>query len=243
MIVELFRQMRDSRKQNAISAETVAEVIACIKNDKSYNGDTQQDAAEFLSVLIDELEEEEQRFSQVNTVNSTDVHRLFRGEIREVVSLCEVPEAVIRLTDRYQIRCSGCGITSEKYQDIRSLSVNLPSNQSFYEQSSLGSLIDKSFDQEDISGHKCDNCGELNMTSKTTQLTDLPPYLVVALNRSQMFKDQKGECFLAKNQTRVSITSEELDLANFCDPLWAPSDTTYSLRGFVRHIGDSSLVL
>ena len=61
--------------------------MACIKPKHSYNGETQEDAAEFLSVLIDQLEEEEQRFSEVSTSDSTDVRRLFGGEITEVVRL------------------------------------------------------------------------------------------------------------------------------------------------------------
>ena len=233
--------MRDSREQHAISAGIVAEVIACIKNDESYNGDSQEDAAEFLSILIDELEKEEQRFSKVSTLESTDVHRLFCGEIEEVVRLSEVSEAVIRLTDRCQIRCSGCGHTSEKYQGFRSLSVSFPPSQSMNDKStSLEILISESFDEESLSGHKCDNCGEVDMTSKTTQLSDLPPYLVVALNRSQILQDEHGDCYLVKNQTRVSIISETLDLANFCDPLWASGDEKFSICGFVQHVGDSS---
>ena len=79
--------MRDSQGQNAIKTELLAEVIACIKDDESYNGETQEDAAEFLSILIDQLGEEEQRFSQASTSGSTNVHRLFSCEITEVVRL------------------------------------------------------------------------------------------------------------------------------------------------------------
>ena len=78
------------------------------------------------------------------------------------------------------------------------------------------------------------------MTSKTMQLSDLPPYLVVSLNRSEMLRDEEGECYLVKNRTQVSITSEDLDLAGFCDPLWASGDERYKLCGFVQHMGGYS---
>ena len=147
----------------------------------------------------------------------------------------------MRFTDNDQIRCSGCGHTSEKDQGFRSLSVNLPSSQSLYGQpTSLERLINKNFEEEDLSGHRCDNCGKIDMTSKTTQLSDLPPYLVISLNRSQILQDEGGSCYFVKNQSPVSITSEGLDLANYCDPLWASGDETYKMCGFVQHVGGLS---
>lgn len=84
--------MRDPQRQHPFSAEVLAEFIACIDGEETYNGDSQEDAAAFLSLLIDRLEQEEQHFSQVDTRESTDVHRLFRGEMKEVVRLCEIWE-------------------------------------------------------------------------------------------------------------------------------------------------------
>ena len=91
LVVKIFERLRDPQRQNkVISARHAAEVMDCIapqNGDRCYNGDTQQDASEFLGSLLDQFEKEEMERSSSTSSESTDVHKLFSGEIQIEVSL------------------------------------------------------------------------------------------------------------------------------------------------------------
>ena len=87
---KVFKDLRRrSTGITAICARSIGEVLACVIDADAWNGDTQQDAAEFQRLLLERLEEEERIKSGASSKEATDVHRLFRSGLKQTVSQME----------------------------------------------------------------------------------------------------------------------------------------------------------
>ena len=85
-----FKNLRDRSTANAaVCARSIGEVLACVDEAENWNGDSQEDAAEFQHTLLRRLEEEEMEESGASSNAETDIHRLFRGEMKQTVSQAE----------------------------------------------------------------------------------------------------------------------------------------------------------
>ena len=82
-----FKNPRDRSNGNtAVCARSIGEALACITNAVYWNGDSQEDAAEFQRLLLQRVEEGEMDKLGASSIEATGVHQLFRGEIKQTVS-------------------------------------------------------------------------------------------------------------------------------------------------------------
>ena len=87
---KVFRNLGDRLTANAaVCARSIGEVLACVNEADDWNGDTQQDAAEFQNTLLQRLEKEEMDQSGASSNVETDIHKLFRGQVKQTVGLAE----------------------------------------------------------------------------------------------------------------------------------------------------------
>ena len=87
---KVFRNLRDRSTANAaVCARSVGEALACVNNADEWNGDTQQEAAEFQNTLLRRLEKEEVNNSGASSNVETQIHKLFRGEMKQTVGHAE----------------------------------------------------------------------------------------------------------------------------------------------------------
>lgn len=222
--------------KRAVSSKFLANFITYIEHDESWNGRTQEDAAEFQGVLLDRLEKEEMADSKASSPESTEVHRLFRSEIKQSVSKQKSILLAMEITDRTKIGCSGCGHTSGQTSGSRSLTLDLP--QGVFS-AAFQTVLGNHFKPEPLSGHSCGGCGEMDLTSKTYRLSDLPQYLLVTINRFQVVEGRRGRSYVMKNRAKISVATDDLDLTDICDPSCASPSKSYSICGMVEHRGAS----
>ena len=87
---KLFKSLRTRSTGNSpICARSIGQVLGCIKGTEMWNGDSQQDAAEFQRTLLESLEEEERTKLGASSREATGVHKLFRHEMKQTVSQAE----------------------------------------------------------------------------------------------------------------------------------------------------------
>ena len=232
----MFHRKRDEAPADA---KFMAEMLACSKKGKNgkkahLNGDTQEDASEFLDRLKYRLEKEEMIRVGQDRHEGTEVYKLFNGLQKQTVSHFRMVLQVV-LADKCKTTCSACGHESLSSSPVRSLLLELPARERTHE---LRVAIDQYFKTERIDGYKCEECHKQTLATKKMQLADLPRYLTLSINRGRIVVNKHGDLVQAKNHCKVRIPVSTVDLAHLCVPSCTGS-MEYRVRGVVAHEGRS----
>lgn len=219
-----------------IDPGVATQAMSKLEGKESYSGNKQQDSGEFLERLIGCVAEEEKDLLQIKP-EETEVHRLFRGEEEQRVSISITSLRRIQVANSFQIICSSCRHVSTQTHDLCALTLDVPEDEKPATFETL--LKNYSSTVRLPEEHKCEKCHEAGKTRQGLQITETPPYLIVMLNRTKVRIDKRYNAHYDKKKTRVPIPKGVIDLSDCCS-LKEPSDKkAYAVRGVAVHIGNS----
>lgn len=224
-------------KNHVVSSGFVAEATSCLGGSQEYDKDVQQDASEFNGHLLQRLHDEEVARRQLGPQETTEIQNLFYGKQVQQVSPCT--RRVIHdleLANVLQTKCSSCNHIIRDEVAFRSLTLQLPANK---EPTTVEALIERYLQAESPDDYKCDNCHKKNCTTKKCRISELPQYLILIVNRTETWFDKGWNCHTGKNKTKVSIPTDGLNLRKACSNKSAASKASYTISGFMEHIGSS----
>ena len=169
--------------------------------------------------IIDSIRDELSSDSEVECTDWNEfqkqsiVHCLFCGRYKNVIT------------------CKECNSNSSKYEPFYYLSIPVPLKQQKAKEGELNQrsisdvLNNKLFGvQQKMNDKTCDSCGRKECCEKVDTIVNLPPILIVHLNRF----------FYAKKRTMKKHTDMEFDYDMNL------SGTKYSLKSVICHSGNSS---
>ncbi|XP_015115290.1 ubiquitin carboxyl-terminal hydrolase 8 [Diachasma alloeum] len=226
-ILHRVMKMLWSGQYKSFSIEVLREKVGELK--PTFNNKNHQDAQEFLTELLQILHEE------LKEEKSAEDGGMVKSPQEAMDNVLDWKYSIISRTfyaqTRAFIRCETCGSKSEKKQAdfdaFTTLIVSLPEGDSL----DLKECIDNSLDQ--VQSRDCAVCGGTQPARVVQEFTQLPPVLIVALNRFMKTPD-KDE--IRKNETPVSYpTSLEMFIGKKDDP--EKKCTRYELQGVCRHSG------
>ena len=140
---------------------------------------------------------------------------------------------VIEVANRLKIKCSNCGHKSERISGSKSLTLEVPRG---LKSITFQNLLSNYFRPENLDDYRCEVCDTKGLVSKAYRFTELPEYLVVTLNRTSQ-RDVLGDNRYVKNGAKVSISTDNLNVADFCDQSCNHEGQSYSICGLVQHAG------
>lgn len=202
----------------------------------NFSGYTQQDAQEFLRLLLDGLNHE------LNRVTAKPVYKELPGfgdytkVADEWFSYCERRDSSI-VTDYFRgqllttIVCPRCKAESIACDTFLDLSLPIPSSRS-------GVTLEECFSAftavSTAEGYKCEKCKKVSNSKMQMTLWRLPKILVIHLKRFANNSWRRG-----KVNTDVRLPRHRLDLSAFAPHSTHPScQEKYELFAVSHHIGD-----
>jgi ubiquitin C-terminal hydrolase len=173
----------------------------------------QQDAHEFLRLVVDSLHRSEQTRTTPSSSSSSSpsslVESLWGGKLRS------------------RVQCSRCKGTSDVFEPLLDVSLEL--------RGTLSAALEHFCMQEKLSGanaYRCERCQSLQTATKALTIEVPPQSLIVHLKR---FEFLRGRGRVKKNDPVVY--GERLDLAPFLSS--TAGGTLYELSGVVVHQGSA----
>ena len=127
--------------------------IKAVENFKQFHGNRQHDAHEFLTCLLDKVQEE---------MSVEQLPTAFEGEYEVSVT------------------CNECGnITAPKWEPFNILHVNITEDIN----STLNNGIEKMLEAEQLEKYFCEKCSKYVPSTKNTKLKNLPDVLILSIKR------------------------------------------------------------
>ncbi|XP_059622258.1 ubiquitin carboxyl-terminal hydrolase 8 [Phlebotomus argentipes] len=192
----------------------------------------QQDAHEFLTILMDMLHLDlqtiatssqrdhlpmsEKAWLDFTKSRESVILRLFYGQIKSTV------------------KCKECGKESATYDSFSNLSLELPS--SHISECHLDNCFDMYFNGETIAGWNCPACKQSRSAVKKLDISKLPPILVVHLKRFCADQMTVASSY-RKKRTNVKFPLENLDLSAYITRSEKRSRKMYQLYAVSNHFG------
>ena len=231
----LFRMMHSQLDSDySIDPGFATKAMSSLPAIQSYSGDVQEDSGEFLGHLIDGIHNEEEKLSQIEP-ETTEVRKMFGGMEEQKVSISIASFHRSQVANSYQIICSGCRHVSTQTHNLLALTLDMPEDE---EPTTVEALLKNYSDTVGLpEDYKCEKCHEVGKSGKALQMTEVPPYLIVLLNRTKVYIDKKFNVQLGKNKTRVPIPIEVIDLSDSCSPKEPSDKKSYAVRGVGIHKG------
>lgn len=224
---------------------------------KSFQGSRQQDVHEFLSKLIENIEEESttvSKFEIINTTTEMENYLKLRMENKpfnielfdtKTVDICESILFIkskyskaynpfirdITTFTKYTHTCQECNNISYKFDHTPLLTLNLKnSNNSIIAKDIIDCF--KIYTEEQTTNFKCNKCKIKTQHYKNTKLLLSPPTLFISLCRYDT--DINGR--VKKNSDNLDIP-EYIDISEFCDKNYTNFNVKYRLRAISNHAG------
>ncbi|KAI9771913.1 MAG: hypothetical protein M1835_006346, partial [Candelina submexicana] len=215
---KLFRSMSKSSSPGTVSPFLLQQAYAQCR--PGFDGDTSQDAHQFLAEFLGMLEAEERREDKVAR-DDTIVRKTLGGQT--ATKFC----------------CSACGHQYQRVQDFLCLNLDISKR---VKQTSLGACWTSLPNRETLEDYKCSNvrgngtdrgCGRAGKVEKITYLKKVPDYLAVHLERM---------VGTSKLETKVTFPTGVLDLSQWAgpEPELRTEALEYEVIGIVEHRGQSS---
>jgi len=251
MIREFIKALNTSQK--TFTPNSLIRIIALVFKDFGMehlcNG-AQNDAQEFMTVLLDYLCDSHSLPSSVNV--SADILALTDKELDEIPDLAQrikcglLREIHLRYSKEFtnlnaelyfynlnQIRCPRCEFSSLSYCPNNMLCVPLPDQATA--SYTLYGCLDKFFDLEMLDGdYMCSKCGNKQDMGIRRYILTKPKTLIICIKR---FNFNPQSMSLRKNNQLV-IYPEVLDIRKY-NPIsdQDPENTQYELTGIINHSG------
>ena len=186
---------------------------------QSFNNDDHHDAHEFLTWLLDTLENELQLQSQdINNTNNNYISKLFRG-IQISNTKCLICEKNVQVKEPYYY-----------------ISVDIEQNVSLVY--CLKRYIKKELMRNNDKFY-CDKCNCLQEAERQVQLNDLPPVLIIQLKRFKMYEMNQIQKLnslvnIPKDMNFDFLLNKSIDNSNNTNI----NNTEYILRSIIIHSGN-----
>jgi ubiquitin carboxyl-terminal hydrolase 8 len=203
------------------------------EQDSLFLGEYQQDAHEFLILLIDWLQTDLQSIKMNPPMNAklpasekawleytkgteSLIHRTFYGQIKSTLT------------------CLSCRNESATYEAFSNLSLELPPDN--IGRHNIDNCFYSYFTKEKIEGWTCEHCKCPRTAEKKLSIAKLPPVLVIHLKRFQK-QDYSSAC--RKNNIYVDFPLTDLHMTTFVSVNERSSNPRfmYSLYGVSNHYG------
>ncbi|XP_030379447.1 ubiquitin carboxyl-terminal hydrolase 15-like [Scaptodrosophila lebanonensis] len=202
---------------------------------ESFRGSAQQDAHEFLTLLIDFLQSDVQTmlvdprtdrmitpaktaWNEFTKCKESFILQLFYGQLKST------------------IKCRVCATDSRRYEVFSSLSLDLPPNADVCD---LKECLDMYFGSGGVEGWNCPGCRKKCDAFKKLDVSVLPPVLVIQIKRFWPSPQAGGG--YEKKKTLVHFPLEDLDMQPYVAPLefeLRPDiPKKYRLYGVSNHFG------
>lgn len=200
------------------------------------DGNTVQDAAQFLSELLERLHDEEVMDTEIaDPEKPSFVQELFHVQgYKQVSHRCCESTCRARLTTR-KLVCEKCAHTkdapSEPTADCYGLKVFLPTS---VESITLGELLTNTRASELLADYVCSECKAMGTTMQNPSINRLPKYLIVEAPRVR-----HTEGVIHKIHTSVESLTEALDLSSLLTSNKSSESHQYEVFGIVEHIGQT----
>lgn len=169
--------------------QTLARVLRDTEDDWYHHGQ-QADAAEALQYVIDALHDASCRRVIMNvrgTAKTAEEHSQLKAlESWAQFYSREYSPLVQNFYGQSQVKvtCDTCGTVSERYEPWLMLKAPIPGSEvAGGPAPTLDTCIRAAFAPETIEDYHCDKCKKATRAQMTTQISRLPPFLIVALKR------------------------------------------------------------
>ncbi|KAG7005710.1 hypothetical protein G7Y79_00018g045170 [Physcia stellaris] len=138
-------------------------------------------------------------------------------------------ESMLKRKMKVTIECSGCHERTTQYEDITTpLQLSIPADKT---EVTLEDCMDEYFQKQTLHNQECIWCEGSVEATKSTCFADLPPNLIVSLNRT----DASG----AKIRTPVRVNTGHMDFGRWVDGDQDNVSQHYELSSMVEHRGKS----
>jgi ubiquitin C-terminal hydrolase len=169
--------------------QTLTRVLDDTKDDWYRHGQ-QADSAEALQYIIDALHDTTYRRVQMNIRGGATTAEE-QSQIKALESWAqfyskEYSPFIHNFYGQSQVKvtCDGCGTVSERYEPWLMLKAPIPGSEVVGGPApNLDACIRAAFAPETIDDYHCDKCKKASRAQMTTQISRLPPFLIVALKR------------------------------------------------------------
>lgn len=201
------------------------------------DGNTVQDAAQFLSELLKRLHDEEivEGTEIADPEKSSFVQELFHVQaVKQVSHRCCESTCRASLTTQ-KLVCETCAHTkdapSEPTADCYGLKVFLPISE---EPITLGELLTNTSASEVLADYVCSKCKTMGTTTQNPSVKRLPKYLIVQAPRVR-----HTEGVIHKIHTFVEFPTGALDLSSLLTSNKSSESHQYEVFGIVEHKGQT----
>uniref|UniRef100_A0A8C4Q8A1 ubiquitinyl hydrolase 1 n=1 Tax=Eptatretus burgeri TaxID=7764 RepID=A0A8C4Q8A1_EPTBU len=229
-------------KKKAITPREFMTIITKMASQFAYDGE--QDAQEFLDILIDNLHEDLNRVQHKPYIEAPDADgrpaqvvadECWRNhKLRENSYILDIFQGQLQS----KIECTVCGMVSMKFDPFTSLSIPLPhhgknlkTQHGIKRNLTLSDCLSEFTATELLMGDAawyCKSCNKTQKASKFLRISQLPEVLVLHLKRFR-FDGTKINTF-------VNFPMSDLDLSSFCMSGKAnPKESVYDLYAVIHH--------
>jgi ubiquitin C-terminal hydrolase len=193
LMKDLWRQAPEPNERPVMVPHGFFQTLMRVLHDTDddwYRRGQQADAAEALQYVIDSLHDATYRRVIMN-VRGAAKNEEEKSQIKALESWAqfyskEYSPLIDNFYGQSQVRvtCGTCGNVSERYEPWLILKVPIPgSEQAGGPAPTLDTCIRAAFEPETLEDYHCDKCKKATRAEMTTQISRLPPYLILAIKR------------------------------------------------------------
>uniref|UniRef100_A0A0N5BXN0 Ubiquitin carboxyl-terminal hydrolase 36 n=1 Tax=Strongyloides papillosus TaxID=174720 RepID=A0A0N5BXN0_STREA len=181
------------------------------------NNEDQQDAHEFLSLLLNDLERIVTGNRHVKTIAVSPLNRPSNAI-----------EQVLSGTMRHEISCPSCHKVNINYERYRELNLDVIAKEREKINCNLSTVLNMNFKDTPLESYRCEFCNALVTACKKSVLLRVPQLLIVQIKR--FF------CYPKKIAATIKI-EKEIDLTPFL--FCKDKQVKYKLEGAIEHFGST----
>ena len=221
---ELFNIIENKKKSDILNINDFINIIK--NNNQEFNNDEHHDAHEFLTWLLDDIEQninsiQKKNKKNNNKINNNTTNNNNNNNDNFIRDLFSGQQSSIT-------KCLNCENTSEVFETFYNLSLDIETNSSliYCLKNYFGTEILRSKDK-----FFCEKCNSLQEAEKKVNLIKLPKILIIQLKRFKM----KNYSNLIKLLGYVSIPKKFN--ANYLLKTKEEKEYNYKLKNMVIHLG------